>query len=83
MPDNFNHAKFKQSKFNHSEEKPLNLDAVRDELDRVPIIGPASDRELFLDLPSGGLAGVATSHIAECEQPVEREFLSNDFSHGL
>jgi hypothetical protein len=52
---------------NHRDDEPLNLDAVRDELGRVPIIGPASDRELFLDLPSAGLAagGLATRHITE------------------
>ena len=48
---------------------------------RVPIIGPASDRELFLDLPSGGLAmgGIAMPHIAESQPRVEREFLANNF----
>ena len=78
MPDKLNHGKL-----NPSDDEPLNLDAVRDELGRVPIIGPASDRELFLDLPSAGLPGLATSHIAECEPNVEREFLTNDFSHDL
>jgi hypothetical protein len=64
-------------KSRHSDDKPLNLDAISDELGRVPIIGPASDRELFLDLPMGGFA---TPSIAGCPPPVEREFLTNDFS---
>jgi hypothetical protein len=59
------------------DDTPLNLDSVLEELGRVPIIGPASDRELFLDLPS---AGLAPPQIAGCQLPVEREFLSNDFS---
>ena len=66
----------------HSDDRPLNLDTLHDELGRVPIIGPASDRELFLDLPCGGLAtgGLTTSQIVECREPVAREFLANDFS---
>ena len=80
MPDDFNHDE---------NDQPLNLDAVRDELGRVPIIGPASDRELFLDLPSAGLVaggmpgGALAPQSTECRPPVEREFLTNDFSHGL
>jgi len=72
-------------KTSNGDEKPLNLDAVHDELGRVPIIGPESDRELFLDLPSGGLAmgGRATASDADAQTPVQREFLTNDFSHGL
>ena len=65
-------------KINRGEDVPLNLDAVLDELGRVPVIGPASDRELFLDLPTGGLA---TPRNEGCQPPVEREFLTNDFSH--
>jgi hypothetical protein len=65
------------NKVNPGEDQPLNLDTVLDELGRVPVIGPASDRELFLDLPTGGWA---TPHIAGCQPPVEREFLTNDFS---
>ena len=63
-------------KINYGEDMPLNLDAVLDELGRVPIIGPSSDRELFLDLPS---AGLAPPPIGGCQPPVEREFLTNDF----
>jgi hypothetical protein len=62
-----------------SHDAPLNLDAVRDELARVPVIGRESDRELFLDLPVGGLA---TPRVADSRPPAEREFLSNDFTHG-
>jgi hypothetical protein len=70
-------------KINRGEEMPLNLDKVLDELGRVPVIGPASDRELFLDLPTGGLAmgGLPTPRNDGCQHPVEREFLTNDFSH--
>ncbi|MGE5194398.1 MAG: hypothetical protein ACM3U2_18065 [Deltaproteobacteria bacterium] len=63
-----------------SNDEPLNLDAVRDELGRVPVIGRESDRELFLDLP---VAGLAAPHVADNRQPAEREFLSNDFTHGF
>jgi hypothetical protein len=59
-----------------NKEEPLNLDAVRDELERVPVIGRETDRELFIDLPVGGLA---TPHVADIRRPAEREFLSNDF----
>jgi hypothetical protein len=90
MPDKIDQGKIDPSKIHHSEDEPLNLDAVRDELGRVPVIGPDSDRDLFFDLPSGGLpaAGLAAGslanpHIAECQPPVEREFLANDFSHGF
>ncbi len=69
MPDNFL----------HSQDQPWNLDMIRDELGRVPIIGQGSDRELFLDLPTGGLAAPQSG---DCRQPAEREFLSNDFTHG-
>jgi hypothetical protein len=61
-------------------DEPFNLDTVRDELGRVPVVGPESDRELFLDLPFGGLG---TPHAAGVRQSAEREFLSNDFSHGI
>jgi hypothetical protein len=70
MPDNI---------FGNKEE-PLSLDSVRDELERVPVIGRETDRELFLDLPVGGLAA---PHVADSRQPAEREFLSNDFTHGF
>jgi len=66
-------------KFSISNDAPLNLDAVRDELARVPVIGRETDRELFLDLRA---AGLATPRIADARQPDEREFLSNDFTHG-
>jgi hypothetical protein len=66
-------------KFADSHDVPLNLDMVRDELARVPVIGRESDRELFLDLPVGGLAA---PRVADTRQPAEREFLSNDFTHG-
>jgi hypothetical protein len=69
MPDSFS--------FSHDE--PLNLDAVRDELGRIPVIGRETDRELFLDLPMGGLA---VPHVPGDRPPAEREFLSNDFTHG-
>jgi hypothetical protein len=69
MPDSFS--------FSHDE--PLNLDAVRDELGRIPVIGRETDRELFFDLPVGGLAA---PHVADSRQPAKREFLSNDFTHG-
>ena len=69
MPDQFSHA----------DDAAINLDVVRDELGRVPIIGPCSDRELFLDMPASGLAGRPASEYA---RPVEREFLSHDFSYG-
>jgi hypothetical protein len=61
-------------------EEPFNLDTVRDELGRVPVVGPESDRELFLDLPLGGLG---TPHASGGPHVAEREFLSNDFSHGV
>lgn len=67
-------------KFSVNYDAPLNLDAVRDELARVPVIGRETDRELFLDLPVGGLAA---PHVADSRQPAEREFLSNDFTHGF
>ncbi len=60
-------------------DAPLNLDGVRDELARVPVIGRESDRELFLDVPVGGLAA---PRVSDSRQPAEREFLSNDFTHG-
>jgi hypothetical protein len=61
-------------------DAPLSFDVVlRDELARAPVIGCESDRELFLDLPVGGLAA---PHVADTRQPAEREFLSNDFTHG-
>ena len=61
-------------------EAPLNFDVVlREELARAPVIGRESDRELFLDLPVGGLAA---PHVVDTRQPAEREFLSNDFTHG-
>ena len=63
-----------------SRDEPFNLDTVRDELGRVPVVGPESDRELFLDLPLGGLG---TPHAGGVRQSAEREFLSNDFSHGI
>jgi hypothetical protein len=61
-------------------DEPFNLDTVRDELGRVPVVGPESDRELFLDLPLGGLG---TPHAGRVRQSAEREFLENDFSHGI
>ncbi len=64
---------------NVNRDDPLSLDAVRDELGRVPVIGRETDRELFIDLPTCGLA---MPHVAECRGTIEREFLSNDFSHG-
>jgi hypothetical protein len=67
MPDNFLAGK----------DEPFNLDMVRDELGRVPVIGSETDRELFVDLPSGGLAA---PHITPCRRPGERELLSNDFT---
>ena len=63
-----------------SRDEPFNLDTVRDELGRVPVVGPESDRELFLDLP---LVGLGTPHPGGVRQSAEREFLSNDFSHGI
>ncbi len=63
-----------------SKDEPLNLDAVRDELERVPIIGRETDRELFVDLP---VVGLAAPHVADTRRPAEREFLSNDFTHGF
>jgi hypothetical protein len=66
--------------FIHAEEAPLNLDTVRDELGRVPIIGPCSDRELFLDLPA---AGMIHPRISENSSRVDREFLANDFAYGI
>ena len=61
-------------------DKPFSLDdAVRDELGRVPVIGRETDRELLFDLPAGGLA---MPHVAESRTAAEREFLSNDFTHG-
>ena len=65
--------------FSLSQDQPLNLDTVRDELGRVPVIGRETDRELFLDLPMGGLA---VPHVADSRPPAQREFLSNDFTHG-
>ncbi len=73
-------VKIDHGKPDHRDDEPLNFDAVRDELGRVPIIGPASDRELFLDLPS---AGLTMPHIADCQPAAEREFLTNDFSTYL
>jgi len=67
-------------KFSVDHDTPLNFDEVRDELARVPVIGRETDRELFLDLPVGGLAA---PHVADARQPAEREFLSNDFTHGF
>jgi hypothetical protein len=63
-----------------SKDEPLSLDGVRDELDRVPVIGRETDRELFADLP---VAGLAAPHVADVRRPAEREFLSNDFTHGF
>jgi hypothetical protein len=63
--------------FYSSKDEPFNLDMVRDELGRVPVIGRETDRELFVDLPSGGLAA---PHSTGCRPPAEREFLSNDFT---
>ncbi len=70
MPDNIIGGK----------DEPLSLDSVRDELGRVPVIGRESDRDLFLDLPAVGLAA---PHVADSRKPAEREFLSNDFTHGF
>lgn len=77
MPDNIHHGQT-----SHSEDKPLNLDMVRDELGRLPVLGPASDGELFFDLPAGGFAtgSFGAPPVAGCQTPVEREFLSNDFA---
>ena len=61
-------------------DEPFNLDNVRDELGRVPVVGPESDRELFLDLPLGG---VGTPQTGAARQSSEREFLANDFGHGI
>lgn len=61
-------------------DEPMSLDAVRDELGRAPVMGRESDRELFLDLPAGGLA---VPHIAERRGSPDRELLANDFSPGL
>jgi hypothetical protein len=66
--------------FHTAEEAPLNLDTVRDELGRVPIIGPCTDRELFLDLPASGLVH---QRISENSSRVDREFLANDFAYGI
>ena len=65
--------------FRISHEEPISFDTVRDELGRVPVIGLESDRELFLDLPT---AGLAAPHSMAFRPPAEREFLLNDFSHG-
>ena len=70
MPDNIFGGK----------DEPLSLDTVRDELERVPVIGRETDRELFADLPIGGLAA---PNVAGLRPPAEREFLSNDFTHGF
>jgi hypothetical protein len=61
-------------------DEPFSLDCVRDELGRVPVIGPESDRELFLDLPLGG---VGTPHTGAIRQSPDREFLANDFGSGI
>ena len=71
MPENINGG--------GTDNEPISFDAVRDELGRVPVMGRESDRELFLDLPAGGLA---VPHIAERRGSANRELLANDFSHG-
>ncbi len=57
-------------------DESLNLDMVRDELGRVPIIGRETDRELFADLPSVGLP---PPYRAGVRQSGARELLANDF----
>ncbi len=61
-------------------DEPFNLEFVRDELGRVPVMGRESDRELFVDLPS---AGLSPPHVAEVRAPVQRELLANEFLHGF
>jgi hypothetical protein len=70
MPDQMSHA----------DDIPLSFDAVRDELGRVPIVGPGSDQELFLDLP---VAGLIRPRLADSPPAVNREFLANDFGYGI
>lgn len=59
---------------------PINFDVVRDELGRVPVMGAASDQELFFDLPAGWLA---PPHSANLPMPAARELLSHDFADGI
>ncbi len=59
------------------QDEPLNLDIVRDELGRAPVIDRETDQDLFVDLPSGG---IAAPRMADCRPPAAREFLSNDFT---
>jgi hypothetical protein len=65
--------------FQSGTDSPLNLDAVRDELERVPVIGRETDRELLFDLPGGG---PSAPQGANSRSAAEREFLSNDFTCG-
>lgn len=59
---------------------PLDLDSVRfEELGRAPIVGVATDRELFADLPQ---CIPAPALISRCNGD-SREFLSQDFREGL
>jgi hypothetical protein len=66
--------------FSQPDDAPLCFDAVRDELGRVPIIGPGSDRELFLDLP---IAGLVRARLTDPPATINREFLANDFGYGI
>ena len=60
-------------------DPPMNLDAVRDELGRIPVMGAESDQDLFANLPAGWLAAPNTS---EAPKPPERELHSNAFTFG-
>lgn len=61
-------------------DPPLNLDAVRDELGRVPVMGAQTDQDLFINLPAGWLAA---SNSVEAPKPPERELLAHDFTVGM
>ena len=60
---------------NHK-DPPLNLDAVQDELGRVPVMGAQSDQDLFINLPAGWLTASTAS---ERRKLPERELHLHDF----
>ena len=57
-------------------DPPLNLDAVQDELGRVPVMGAQSDQDLFINLPAGWLAASTAS---ESHKRPERELHLHNF----
>ncbi|MBI3863051.1 MAG: hypothetical protein HY290_14260 [Planctomycetia bacterium] len=62
-------------KSEHADDAVMNLGAVQGDFGRMPMIGPCSDRELFLDMPAAGWGGTP---VAIEPEPIEREFLLHD-----